>query len=125
MIVCVVMLAINRVYNYACKVAAKRGIDPDQTDSQTSGARQIRIISAIVTMMLMTATTWGLALYVLALVMAQLGMSPIGIRFSVIALIIFAAGAAGFSLIILGLASFFRTADHKGFAVSPLNFKTV
>ena len=113
MISCAAMLAISRVYNYACMVAAKRGIEPNQPDRQTSGARQLRIISAAITMLLLIAATWGLALYVLALVMAQLDMSPIGTRFPMIALAILAAGTIGFSLIIGGLALFFRTADRN------------
>lgn len=107
------MLAINQVYNYACTVAARRGIDPNQPDSQTSGARQLRFISATITMLLLIAATWGLALYVLALVMAQLGMPPIGARLPMIVLAILATGATGFSLIIGGLALFFRTADRN------------
>ena len=113
MIGCAAMLAISRVYNYACTVAAKRGIDPHQPNSQTSGSRRLRIISAAITMLLLIAATWGLAWCVLALVMAQLDMAPIGTHFPMIALAILAAGAVGFSLFIGGLAWFFRTADRN------------
>ena len=113
MIGCAAMLTISRVYSYACMVAAKRGIDPSQPDSQTSGSRQLRIISAAITMLLLMAATWGLALYALALAMAQLDMSPIGTRFPMIALAIFATGITGLTFIIGGLALFFRTADRN------------
>ena len=113
MIGCAAMLAISRVYNYAFMVAAKRGIDPNRLDSQTPGARRLGTISAATTMLLLVAAAWGLALYALALVMTQLGMSPIGARFPMIALAILATGATGLTLIIGGLAWFFRTADRN------------
>ena len=110
---CAAMMSINRVYRYACIVAAKRGVDPNQPGNQTAGDRRLRVISTAITMLLLAASTWGLAFYILTLVMAQLGLSPINQHLPLISLTIVATGATGFSLIIGGLALFFRTADRN------------
>ena len=109
----VALLAVNRVYNYACSVAARQGIDLDQTDGQTANARSRRVVSAAISMVLLAITTWGLALYALALIMAQLAMPPIGAHFTTIAVALLATGAVSFSLIVGGLALFFRAIDRN------------
>ena len=117
------LLAATQFYNYACAVAARQGIDLNQPDGQTSGARSRRVISAIVTMLLLAMATWGLALYALALITTQLAMPPIGAHFATIALTIFATGVSGFCLIIGGLALFFRTADRNPQRISRFSYQ--
>ena len=106
-------LVVSKVYNYAGGVAARQGIDLNQTSEQASNDRSRRVISAIISMALLAMSTWGLALYVLALVMAQLAMPPIGAYFTTIAVVLLAIGALGFGLIAGGLALFFRTIDRN------------
>ena len=117
------LLTAKKFYNYVCAVAARQGIDLNQPEGQTPGARSRRVISAIITMLLLAMATWGLALYVLALIMAQLAMPPIGTHFSTIALTIFAAGISGFSLLIGGLALFLRTADRNPQKISRFSYQ--
>ena len=110
---CAAFLMVKRVYGYACAVAAKLGIDPDEPRDPTSGSKRVSVIGTLVTMLLLGMASWGLALYALAFVMAQMAMAPIGTHFSLIALAVFATGAAGFAAINGGLLWFFYTVDRN------------
>ena len=108
----IALLMVKRLYGYACAVAARLGIDPGEPENPTAGSKRVRAIGTLVTMSLLAMASWGLALYALALVMAQMAMLPLGTHFSLIALVMFATGGAGFTSIIGGLAWFFYTADR-------------
>ncbi len=111
------LLAAKWVHRYARSVAAKLGIELEQPENQAPRSGRGRMIMLGITSLLATAS-WGLALYILALVMAQTGMAPIGTHFSTIALTTLAAGGAGFTLIIGALAGLFYTVARHPASVS-------
>lgn len=108
----IALFAVRRVHGYASGVASKWGIDIAETGDRTSNSRRVRVVSTLVTMLLLVAATWGLALVALSLTMGQLAMPAIGPHMRLIALAMFVTGTVGFSAIVGGLALFFHTADR-------------
>ena len=108
----VAILAIKGLHRYARAVANKLGVVLDQPENETPSSNLAGVICAFVVFLLVTVSSWGLALYVLALVMALVGMAPIGAQFSQVALTILVSGAMGFTVVVGGFASLFYAADH-------------
>ena len=107
------LLSTKLVYGYARSVAAKLGIDPEQPESETRTSTGTRFVFVGVIVLLLAMTSWGLALYVLGLVMEQTGMAPIGTHFLPIALAMLVIGLTGFTFITGGLAVFFCAVDCR------------
>ena len=108
---CTALLATKWLHGYARAVATKLGIELEQPENRTPRSSRKRVIILGVISLLAMAS-WGLALYLLAFVMAQMGMPPIGTHFSLIALTMLAVGGAGFTFTIGGLAGFFYAVDR-------------
>lgn len=106
-------LAVKRVYDYACAVAAKRGVNLNDPEQQSAGSQRIGTLSALLNIALLVAASWGLALFILGLVMSRMAMDPLGAHFSLIALTLMAVGATGFAFVIGGLTWFFYTVDKN------------
>ena len=108
----VAQLTLKWVQAYGRTVTTKREMDTDQQETQPPSSNHVRIITALVTGILFGTSCWGLALCVLAFVMAQTEMVPIGAHFPLIAFGILAVGTTGFTLIIGGPACLFYIADR-------------
>lgn len=109
----VATLAIKWVYEYACTVATKQGIDLDDPENRTSSSERIGILSALLNILLLVTASWGMALYILAFVMARMSMDPLAANFSLVALTLLAVGATGFIFMVAGLTWFFYTMDKN------------
>ena len=105
-------LIVKRLHRYAREVAVRLGIDSDQFENQTPDSHLVRIIGTLVPVILLALAAWGLSLYVLAFVMEQMEMLPVGTHFSSIAMTILVIGAGGFASFVGSLAWFFRTVDR-------------
>ena len=114
---CTALLVTKWLHGYARAVAAKLGIEMEQPENRTPRSSRERIIIPGV-ISLLTMVSWGLALYLLAFVMAQMGMPPIGTHFSLIALTMLVVGVVGFTFTIGGLAGFFYAVDRHPASVS-------
>ena len=106
-------LAVKWVYDYACAVAAKKGVDLNDPEQQNAGSQRMGMLSALLNIAPLAMASWGLALYILGFVMAQMAMDPLATHFSLIALALLAVGATGFAFVIGGLMWFFYTMDKN------------
>ena len=108
----VALMAVKQVHTYASAVAGRQGIDIHEPENSTPEARITRAIWFLVIMLLLGMASWGLALYVLGLVMTMMAMEPIGSGITGISLTLLTAGSSGFSLILSSFTWFFYTVDH-------------
>ena len=114
-------LAVKWVYDYACAVAAKKGVDLNDPEQQNAGSQRMGMLSALLNIAPLAMASWGLALYILGFVMAQMSMAPLGAHFSLIALALLAVGATGFSLMLGSLMWFFYAMDKKPQSIGRLS----